>query len=98
MLQVSCSIVDIEDILGTCLPDTRLLPDLRYLQLLLADPGHLQTEIGKLIAMRLGRMHSPHTDEELPYHPITLGIFKVGFTNIAVFLLRHTYCVQNGMA
>ena len=71
---------------------------MRYLQLLLADPKHLQTEIGKLIAMRLRRMHSPHIDEELPYHPITLGLFKVGSINITVFLLCHTYCVQNGMA
>lgn len=77
VLQVPCHIVDIEDILGPPSPDRRLLPDLRYLQLLLADPKYLQTEIGILIGKRLARSHSPHTDEELPYHPIVLALFKV---------------------
>ena len=70
-----------EDILGPPSPDRRLLPDLRYLQLLLADPKYLQTEIGLLIAMRLDRSHKPHTDEELPYHPIVLALFKVRSIN-----------------
>ena len=69
--------VAIEDILGACLPQRRLLPDLRYLQLLLSDPKYMQTKIGDLIAMRLKWSHSPHTDEELPYHPITLALFQV---------------------
>lgn len=63
--------------LGACLPQRRLLPDLRYLQLLLANPKYMPTEIGNLIAMRLKRAHSPHTDVELPYHPITLALFQV---------------------
>jgi len=58
-----------------------LLPDLRYLQLLLADPKYLQTKIGLLIAKRLDRAHRPHTDEELPYHPIVLALFKVSSIN-----------------
>ena len=59
---------------------------MRYLQLLLADPKLLQAEIDNLIAMRLRRMHSPLIDEELPYHPITLALFKVGSTHIVVVL------------
>ena len=70
-----------EDILGPPSPDRRLLPDLRYLQLLLADPKYLQTEIGLLIAMRLDRSHKSHKDEELPYHPIVLALFKVRSIN-----------------
>ncbi|KAL0025564.1 hypothetical protein WJX79_000896 [Trebouxia sp. C0005] len=74
--QVPCRTVNIEDILGPPSPDRRLLPDLQYLQLLLADPKHLQTEIGLLIGKRLDRSHRPHTDEELPYHPVVLALFK----------------------
>ena len=67
----------IEDVLGTCSKDRRLLADLRYLQLLSAEPSHLQTEICNLIEMRLKRPISPHVDLELQYHPITLALFHV---------------------
>ena len=59
------------------MPSRKLLADLRYLQLLLLDPTYLQTEISDLIAMRLARPHSPHVDQELQYHPITLALFQV---------------------
>ncbi len=75
--QVPCKIAAIEDLLGTCSKDRRLLADLRYLQLLLAEPSHLQAEICNLIEMRLKRSISPHVDSELQYHPITLALFQV---------------------
>ena len=76
-LQVPCEIATFEDLLGTCHKDRRLLPDLRYLQLLLAKPSQLRKEISKLINMRLTRPISPHVDSELEYHPITLALFQV---------------------
>lgn len=76
-LQVPCETATFEELLGTCSKDRTLLPDLRYLQLLLAEPSHLQEEICKLIKMRLTRPISPHLDSELEYHPITLALFQV---------------------
>lgn len=76
-LQVPCEVVTFEDLLGTCPKDRKLLPDMRYLQLLLAKPSQLRKEISKLIKMRLTRTISPHIDAELEYHPITLALFQV---------------------
>ena len=75
-LPVPCEIATFEDLLGTCHKDRRLLPDLRYLQLLLAKPSRLRKEIPKLINMCLRRPISPHVDSELEYHPITLALFQ----------------------
>lgn len=60
-----------------CPKDRRLLPDLRYLQLLLAGPSQLRTEISKLISMRLKRTIGSHADKELEFHPITVALFQV---------------------
>lgn len=76
-LQVPCEIATFEELLGMCPKDRRLLPDLRYLQLLLAEPSQLRKEICKLINMRLTRPISPHVDAELEYHPITVALFQV---------------------
>ena len=76
-LQVPCEIAIFEDLLGTCPKDRRLLPDLRYLQLLLAEPSQLRKEISKLINMRLTRPIFSHVDSEPEYHPITLALFQV---------------------
>ncbi len=75
--QVPCKIAAVEDLLGTCSKDRSLLADLRYLQLLLSDPSHLQKEICDLIEMRLKRSISPHIDSELQYQPITVALFQV---------------------
>lgn len=77
LLQVPCETATFEELLGMCPKDRRLLPDLRYLQLLLAEPSQLRTEIFKLINMRLTRAISPHVDAELEYHPITVALFQV---------------------
>ncbi|KAL0053949.1 hypothetical protein WJX82_001588 [Trebouxia sp. C0006] len=85
---VPCEIATFEDLLGTCHKDRRLLPDLRYLQLLLAKPSQLRKEISKLINMRLTRPISPHVDSELEYHPITLALFQFAA------LGQHGLCFQ----
>lgn len=86
LLQVPCEVAVIEDLLGTCSKDRRLLADLRYLQLLLSEPSHLRNEIRSLIEMRLKRSISPHVDLELPYHPITLALFQVSCTPLTTTL------------
>ncbi|KAL3161179.1 hypothetical protein ABBQ38_009547 [Trebouxia sp. C0009 RCD-2024] len=80
--KVPCEIATFEELLGMCPKDRRLLPDLRYLQLLLAEPSQLRKEIFKLINMCLTRPISPHVDAELEYHAITLALFQ-GWVSVA---------------
>ena len=76
MLQVPCELATIEKLLGMVPKERKMLADLRYLQLLLAEPDYLQGELCSLVEMRLRRVIGSHVDLEVPYHPITLALFQ----------------------
>ena len=76
MLQVPCELATIEKLLGMVPKERKMLADLRYLQLLLAEPDYLQGELCSLVEMRLKRLIGSHIDLEVPYHPITLALFQ----------------------
>lgn len=73
---VPCELAPIEDLLGMVPEERKLLADIQYLQLWLAEPDILQRELCSLVDMRLKRLIGSHVDPEVPYHPITLALFQ----------------------